>query len=243
MGMCLPRKSSKSKFDVTLRQKKLIKERRLDFIGLKCQPELSDFYVVQCLNIALVNDPYDADGPKDPIVCACETDINGALTMEILKLLSGGKPAALLDIRGIDREKGLLVLANCGSMATHFVNYSYNPKDNMKKVTLMPYVFGKAGGGTTQFICGDSKATLSRLMSRKGKYWMAIAGGELVQRPKGRLEGMIKPFPYAFVRTGLDPDRFLETYGSNHIHIVAGDVKAEMIDFCKMLNLDYEIYS
>ncbi|MBI2842649.1 MAG: L-fucose/L-arabinose isomerase family protein [Armatimonadetes bacterium] len=221
--------------------KEIVQERRLDFIGLKCQPELSDHYVVQCLTAALMNDPYDADGAKEPIVCACETDVNGALTMQILKLLSGGKPTSLVDVRGIDREKRLMVLANCGSMPTYFARYSFEPEDNLKAVTLMPHVFGKAGGGTTQFVCGDSKATVARLMTKTGKYWMALAEGDLVERP-GPLDGIIPPFPYAFVRVNLDADRFLADYGSNHIHIVAADVKNDLVEFCRLLGLECVVY-
>lgn len=38
---------------------------------------------------AFLNDPYDWDGPHEPIVAATESDMDGALTMQIFKLLTG----------------------------------------------------------------------------------------------------------------------------------------------------------
>ena len=39
-------------------------ERGYDFLGLKCQQEMSDHYALQCLAVALLNNDCDADGPK-----------------------------------------------------------------------------------------------------------------------------------------------------------------------------------
>jgi len=38
---------------------------------------------------AFLNDPYDWDGPKPTLVCATESDMDAALTMQILKGLAG----------------------------------------------------------------------------------------------------------------------------------------------------------
>ncbi|MBI4242594.1 MAG: L-fucose/L-arabinose isomerase family protein [Planctomycetes bacterium] len=223
--------------------KSIIAEHKLDFIGIKCQTELSDNYILQCIAIALLNDPYDADGPKEPIVCACEADADGALTMQILKMLSDGKPTSLMDVRAVDRESGIMTLGNCGGMPTYFTSYSDNPQKNLKDVHLKPHVFGKAGGGATQYICGPSKVTLARLMRKKGKYWMGIITGEFTSRPSDDLGGVISVFPHAFFRADLDYDEFLMTYSSNHIHAVEGNIIAELTEFCRLLNIDYKVYS
>ncbi|MGI8779462.1 MAG: hypothetical protein ACR2L8_04725 [Solirubrobacteraceae bacterium] len=41
----------------------------------------------------LLNDPYDCNGPKQPTVCATEADAYAALTMQLLKYVSGGLPS------------------------------------------------------------------------------------------------------------------------------------------------------
>jgi L-fucose isomerase-like protein len=40
---------------------------------------------------AFLNDPYDWEGPKHTYICATEADMDGALTMQLLKLQSGGR--------------------------------------------------------------------------------------------------------------------------------------------------------
>jgi hypothetical protein len=43
-----------------------------------------------------LNDPYDWNGPKEPIVAATEADMDGALTMEILKHISNQPVLSLI---------------------------------------------------------------------------------------------------------------------------------------------------
>ena len=49
-------------------------------MGIKCQQDMSDHFVLQCLGVALLNNPYDADGEKTPIPTSCECDCDGAMT-------------------------------------------------------------------------------------------------------------------------------------------------------------------
>ena len=69
--------------------RELIDEWKLDFCGIKAQPELTDNFCTADIAEAFLNDPYDWDGPKRPIVCATEADMDGALTMQILAVISG----------------------------------------------------------------------------------------------------------------------------------------------------------
>jgi L-fucose isomerase-like protein len=73
-----------------LATRRLAAEHGFDFVGVKCQPEMSDGYVTQCVAHLLCNGTEDADGAQPILVHACESDLDGALTMQILHLLSGG---------------------------------------------------------------------------------------------------------------------------------------------------------
>ena len=221
--------------------KKIISDMKLDFIGVKCQPEMSDHYALQCLSQMMLNDPYDAEGAKKPIVSSCEADIDGALSMQILKFLSGLKPTVLLDIRNI--REGEFVGANCGSMSSWYTNYASEASTNLKDVHIIPNAFGKAGGGATQFVAGDRDiVTLARLCRKNGKYWMAILKGSIINKPREELKKTTWSFPHAFIKTNFDREKFLETYGSNHIHLGVGDLAGKLAEFCKMKSLDYLIY-
>ena len=221
--------------------KKIISNMKIDFIGVKCQPEMSDHYVLQCLSQMMLNDPYDAEGAKEPVVSSCEADNDGALTMQILKLLSGLKPTILLDVRNI--REGEFVGANCGSMSSWYTNYASEASTNLKDVHIIPNAFGKAGGGATQFVAGDRDiVTLARLCRKNGKYWMAILKGSIINKPREELKKTTWSFPHAFIKTNFDREKFLETYGSNHIHLGVGDLAGKLAEFCKMQSLDYLIY-
>ena len=224
-----------------LATKKIIEEMGLDFIGVKCQTEMSDHYVLQCLSQTLLNDPYDAIGAKEPIVSSCEADHDGALSMQILKLLSGVKPTLFLDVRHVGDSE--IIGANCGSLPSWFANYSSEAAENLKRVHLIPHAFGKAGGGAVQFVAGSAPVTLARLCRKKGNYWMAILKGSIIKKPRTELKKTTWSFPHAFVQGNFDKKEFMDTYGSNHIHGAVGDCVNKLVDFCRLLSLDYKVYS
>lgn len=58
-------------------------------MGIKAHGDLTDRYCTMDVAEALLNDPYDWDGPKEPVVAATESDMDGALTMQIFKHLTG----------------------------------------------------------------------------------------------------------------------------------------------------------
>jgi L-fucose isomerase len=220
--------------------KSIVQDYELDFVGIKCQPELSNGYVLQCLTVQLLNDPYDAEGPKEPIACSCEADNDGALTMQILKMISGGLPTALQDIIRVDDSS--LVIANCGSTASYFAGLSDEPAENLREVFLIPHGFGEAGGAATQFVAASGLFTYARLFRREGKYHMAVLKGETEKRPRESLNDYAWYKPTSFVHVDLNSEQFLREYGSNHIHCVRGDLVAELVEFCEYKGIPYTIY-
>ncbi len=109
--------------------KKLTEENGYDFIGVKCHYEMSRHYCTECLAAAFMNDPYDWDGPKEPCVCACEADSDAALTMEILKQLTGD-PVIFMDVRHYDADNDVMVFCNCGSQSTYYAAASEDFREN-----------------------------------------------------------------------------------------------------------------
>ena len=75
-----------------LATKEIIKEMGLDFVAIKCMPDLTTHYVPQCISAALLPGPYDADGQK----AAADDGLRsrwgcGPNDGDILKQVSGGK--------------------------------------------------------------------------------------------------------------------------------------------------------
>jgi len=223
-----------------LATQELIKRLELDFIGVKCQTDLSDWYCLQCLSVSLLGDPYDAQGPKPPTICSCEADCDGALTMQILSLLSGGKPSALMDIRSVTSDG--LTLANCGAAPTWFSRRAGAAELNARSIRLVPHVFGAAGGASLQFAFGCGEVTLARLCRRAGSYWMGIVPGVIPERTQTTTCQVGGPFPQALVEAALDRDDFIGSFGSNHMHVAPGNLVQELKVFCEMVDIGYRVY-
>jgi L-fucose isomerase len=217
--------------------KNLAKEHGFNFIGLKCQPELSDGYVNQCLTPTFINDPYDADGSKETVPCSCEADANSALTMQILKMLSGGKPIFFGDLMLYDRATRTIAIMNCGGASTWFATASMNPTENLKEVQLVPHVQGKAGGAAVFYIASKvgEPVTWARLARRAGEYSMFIIKGKLVRSKN--FEGTMK-WPTLIVEIEKDPVELLKTYPSQHVQAAIGDYSRELKELCKILGIN-----
>jgi L-fucose isomerase len=219
---------------------RLIKKYDLDFVGVKCQPELSDGYASQCVSHMLLNGALDLDGEKQTVVHACESDANGALTMQILHLLSEGQPAALLDIRWFNSQTGTWTLANCGAIPAAFAA-TIDDQSGLSGVRLIPHVFGQGGGGALPAIATPQPVTLARLCRKKGEYWMAVVAGDVERYDPAELGRTTAAFPQALVKSSAGTD-FLARFGSNHIHMVAGDFSQELVAFCKLTGLRWELW-
>jgi len=222
--------------------REIIDELGLDFIGIKCQPELSDNYCTQCLSQAFLNDPYDWDGEHEPIVCACEIDMDGAMTMQILKLLTG-YPALFMDFRHYYPDEDIFVFCNCGSQATYYAGKSEDPDENLKNVHFYPQIiYYPAGGASVQYVAREGEVTVARLARRDGKYWMAIMPGRFVEYPREKCEGTTKEWPHCFVKLNVAPEEIISVYGSNHAHAVYGNWVEELVMVCEMLGIEPRVF-
>jgi L-fucose isomerase len=223
-----------------LATRQLIEEYDLDFVGVKCQPEMSDGYATQCLAHMLTNGTLDGFGEKAAVVHACESDADGALTMQILHLISSGQPTSLLDIRWLDTASGRWILANCGALAATFYATSRDPQ-GLGQVQIMPHVFGKGGGGAYPASVAEQPVTLARLCRRDGTYWMAIVRGQTLALSREEMGRTTTQFPQAQVQSSAGID-FLQVFGSNHIHMTTGDWVDELITFCRLLDITYQAW-
>ena len=217
-------------------------EQGLDFIAVKCMTELSDHYVPQCISAALMPSPYDAEGSKPSCAMSCEADADGALSMEMLKDVSGGGATLFGDVSHMDVEKKILYLPNCGGMCSWFAARSDTPAENLQKIELRPSV-RPGGGATTYFTAAPGSMTLARLYRVRGDYRMAIIPGVAIRMTGEDLADFVRErgkhqLPTAFVRVECDLGRFVEEFGSNHISGVAGNWVRELEYLCGMLDIE-----
>lgn len=84
----------------------------------------------------------------EPIAAATESDMDGALTMQIFKLLTGS-PVLFADVRHYDKENNVWFFSNSGTHATYFAGGSLDPEENLKHVTFYPETHYYPAGGAS----------------------------------------------------------------------------------------------
>jgi L-fucose isomerase len=224
--------------------RELISEWNLDFSGIKAQPELTTHFCTMDVTEAFLNDPYDWEGPKEPHVCATEADMDAALTMQILKGLSG-TPVLFADVRHYHADRGVWDLCNSGQHATWFAARSADAAENMSRVHLYPEAFFfPAGGASVHHLAAEGDFTFARLTRLDHRYRMQVMRGEFVRYDDETNEELMRQstynWPHAFARIDATADEILSRYGSNHIHAIPGDHVEELRIACRMLDVDFD---
>jgi L-fucose isomerase len=227
--------------------REIIEERGFDFIGIKSIGDLTDYWCTVDVAEAFLNDPYDWDGPKEPIVAATESDMDGALTMQIFKILTRAEQAVLFaDVRHYDWENEVWFFSNSGTHATYFAGGSNDIQSNLARVRFKPECSDyPAGGASVHHFAAPGKVTLARLARKEDKYWMAIVPAQIVQfdlEKMNELGDLVTPeWPIAFTKLQASPQEFINNFPCNHVHGVYGDYVQELVQFCQFLGIEYKI--
>ena len=224
----------------------IIAERKLDFVGTKAHGDLTDKFVTVDIAEAFLNDPYDWEGPHEPIVAATEADMDGALTMQLFKHITG-EPVLFADVRHYDKDDDVWYFSNSGTHATYFAGRSMDPAVNLKNVTFYPEKnYYPAGGASVHHFAAPGRVTLARFARKNGRYWLAIVQAEFVEFPREvalQKGSTVTPeWPIAFARLKSSPDEFLSTFPCNHIHGCYGDWTAEFLHLAAILGIESKIY-
>lgn len=227
--------------------KDIIKEMELDFTAIKCMTELSHHYAPQCMTATLLPSDYDGEeGEKEGTVMACEADADAALTQQILKIVSDGKPTYFADVSHIDNARTTIYCVNCGAMCAWYGARSTKPEENMKAITIKQSV--RPGvGGISYFNAAPGPMQLARLYRKDGKYYMAIIPSEAIEPSQQIIDEFVEArgphqLPTLFAKVDFDLDKLVEEYGSNHISGVDGMYVDELIEVCKMLDIEPVVF-
>ena len=196
---------------------------------------------------AFLNDPYDWDGPHEPIIASTEADMDGALTMQIFRHMSG-TPVLFADVRHYDKEDNVWYFSNSGTHATFFAGRSYNPEENLKNVTFYPeHHYYPAGGASVHHFAVPGEVTLARLSRKDGKYRLALVPGELVEFPRDvafkKGSATTPEWPMAFARLKVSADEFLSAFPCNHIHGVYGNYVEEWLTVARLLDIEVKLFA
>jgi L-fucose isomerase len=172
---------------------------------------------------------------------ACEADADGALTMQILKLISGF-PTLLFDLRSYDFQNKVYVCCNCGAQPSWYAARSSDPAENLALVHLEP-VISKYGGGGAHFsyVCRAGEITLARLTRVNGEYRMFIALGEFVDFPREKMAETCAQWPHGYVKMNAEPADLIDMYNTNHAHVVPGDHRRALQYYCEFMGIHADL--
>lgn len=210
------------------------------YCGIKGQRELTEYVCTADVAEMLLNDPYDWRGPKEPTVCATEADADGAITMQLLKYVSGGLPSLFMDVRLYHPELDVWDLVNSGQHATWYATRSNDPAANFAKVTFHPALslYFKAGGASVEFDAAPGPLTFARLGIWDDRPYLVIIPGEVAELPadmRRELNAQTDPtWPHVHARMHCSYDEMLRTFPCNHIHATPGDQVRPLVQAAEM---------
>jgi L-fucose isomerase len=239
-GKMLTRETLKTQIRLYLAMRMVNEEKGFDFCGLKGQRELTEYVCLGDVAEMLMNDPYDWNGFKEPTVCATEADSLAAVTMQLLKYISGGLPVLFMDVRLYHPDRDIWDFCNSGNHASWYASRSMDPRENFKKVTFHPaleYYF-KAGGASVEFDAAPGEITFARLGLWEDKLYMVIVLGEAVELPpeeRKALNAQTNPtWPHVHAKLHCSFEEFVSVFPCNHVLGVAGNVVRPLTYLCEI---------
>lgn len=138
-----------------------------------------DAFALRCWPEAFTEHGGAACGPaammgERKIPCACEADVYGALTQLILQEAAGA-PVFLADIVDMDEEDGTGVVWHCGQAPASMKAPGHKAEATVHTNRKMPLLY--------EFPLKPGRVTLCRVSQARNEPKMALAGGEMLERP------------------------------------------------------------
>ena len=242
-GKMLTPESLKTQIRIYLAMERVNQEEGFDFCGLKGQRELTEHVTLGDVPEMLMNDPYDWRGPKEPMACATEADAFAAVTMQLMKYVSGGLPTLFMDVRLYHPDIDVWDWCNSGNHASWYAAQSFDPAENFKKITFHPALefYFKAGGASVEFDAAPGGMTFARMGLWDEKPYMVIIKGESLDLPaeqRKALNAQTDPtWPHVHARLECSFDEFLSAFPANHAQGVAGDKVRALTYLCEIAGI------
>jgi len=242
-GKMLTPETLKTQIGLYLAMCAVNEDKGFDFCGLKGQRELTEHVCLGDVAEMLMNDPYDWRGAKESVVCATEADANAALTMQLMKYLTGGLPVLFMDVRLYHPDLDLWDWCNSGNHASFYAAQSMDAEENFKTITFHPALefYFKAGGASVEFDAKPGEMTFARLGLWDEKPYMVIVHGESADLPaeeRERLKNLTDPtWPHVYARLDCSFEEFLSVFPANHAQGVPGDRVRALVNLCEIAGI------
>ncbi len=218
-------------------------DKGFDFCGLKGQREMTEHICLGDVPEMMMNDPYDWRGSKESVVCSTEADAYAAITMQLMKYITGGLPTLFMDVRLYHPELDIWDFCNSGNHSSYYSALSMDPQENFKNITLHPALsfYFKAGGASVEFDCAPGKYTYARLGLWDEKPYMVIIPGEVAELSADKRKELNKltdpTWPHSHTKLDCSFEEFANVFPCNHILGVIGDYSQALVYLCEITGI------
>lgn len=219
----------------------LKKQFGLDFLGVQDQLDWIEYYPSTDLTLGILNNKLRPESDGKTVVAATEADDGAAITMQVLKLLSGGEPVGFNDLRYWNPQQGLYWFVNSGALAPYFAHGSHNSLKGAWS-ERQTYMYFKQGGGTCSVIVQiPGVVTWARFSYRNHQLYLA-AGRGVTDVPtekqwKERSERCSPDWPHWYLKLC---GKIELSINSNHPITVLGDHLGELKAIAEELGIPFE---
>ncbi len=198
----------------------------VDLFTVRCWPEFSDHYGIGvCAILGWLTD--------QGLLCGCEGDVYGTVTMALEHELTG-QPPFFCDLISIDGEGDTVLAWHCGAAPAGLCRPGCTPA--LCKHSIIDG--GDRKGLTGEFPLRPGRVTLARLSETRDNdgYRMVIVPGTALET-----ERIIRGNP---LRVKFDVARetlvrtLLEQGFEHHFAMIHGDVAGQLADFCRLAGVE-----
>jgi len=221
----------------------LKKQFGLDFVGVQDQLDWIEHYPATDLTLGILNNRLRPESDGHTVVAATEADDGAAVTMQLLKLISGGQPVGFNDFRYWDPASGLYWLVNSGALAPFFAYGSHDSLAGSWSERQPPMYFRQGGGTCSVVVRVPGVVTWARFSYRHHKIYLA-AGRGLTDVPtdrqwRERSRKCDPEWPHWYLKLC---GRIEWKLNSNHPITVLGDHLADLKAVAEELGIPFECY-
>lgn len=216
---------------------------RLDFIGVQDQLDWIEHYPATDLTLGLLNNRLRPESDGETIVAATEVDDGAAITMQILKLFTGGDPVGFNDIRYWDPRRGLYWFVNSGALAPYFAEGSHESFAGAWSQRQTPMYFKNGGGTASCVVRVPGTVTWARISFRNHQPYLC-AGRGITDVPsedewRERSARCSPDWPHWYLKLCGRVEWKLNT---NHPMTACGDYLADLAALADELGIAFECY-
>jgi L-fucose isomerase len=215
----------------------------LDFIGVQDQLDWVEHYPATDLALGLLNNRLRPESDGETVVAATEADDGAAITMQVMKHLSGGEPVGFNDLRYWKVGEGLYWFVNSGALAPYFARGSHDSLEGAWS-ERQTYMYFNSGGGTSSVVVRvPGVVTWARFSYRDHQLYLCAGRGvtdvPTEEQWRERSANCNPDWPHWYLRLC---GKIEWKINSNHPITVLGDHLAELKALAEELDIPFECY-